>query len=251
MVDAASEAEAMVEKLTAENLHLTQANEELKGVVYDLEEAAEIMEELDASQRSEIISLRREAEDKDAEMSKCLSEVNGLRTKLEDVSKVAERLQKQLEGYKEKCAVFQADIDARMEQSLGLVERQREAKYKLAQRRLLWYNDQCENLTLSVARLETSIRGLTSRHARVISMLPSADVTGIDTNELVAMIKSELKRLDNDIHLAEALDSLFSVNNQIMAVLNPSFELRLENDTLAPTMRDVSYNSIAKVRPVS
>lgn len=214
MVDAGSDAEAMVERLTEENLALAQANGDLRTATRDLEEAAEIMEELDASQRSEIAALRREVEDREAEVSNARTVIEKLQCRLDEVGRGAERLQQQYVQSKSKCALLQEEIDAHLEKSLSVAERQREARYKTAQRDLLWYSERCETLALSVARLQADLHTAEAERTRALSLLPTAEGGG-GTGDLSVAVADELKHASAEIGVARALGVLLSAQAQV------------------------------------
>ena len=213
MVDAASESESMVEKLTEENLLLSQANQDMKTVVRDLEEAAEIMEELDASQRTEITSLRREVEDREAELSNARVDIGKLRAKLEEAGKSAGRALKQYEDAKENRDRLQMEIDTQLEKALGEAERQRELKYKLAKRNLLASSESCKELSLSVVRLKMDLRAAEAKNARTLAMIPIGD-EGHKAGAVAEMIDRELRCADMEIAVARALSVLLYAHDQ-------------------------------------
>ena len=207
-MDANSAVDEMMEKLTAENLRLAQSSEELKTTVKDLEEAAEIMEELDGSQRGELLELRREIENKEAEMSILQSECNMLRMKVDEAGNATDRAMLELQDSRDHCIKLQAMIDEHVEKALSLSERKREERYMRAQRDLLWYSEEFRKFHVIAYRHDMDRNAAEVQRVRYQSMLPDLDHNS--TRNLDSRISSELKYVDAEVVIARSLTALSS-----------------------------------------
>jgi chromosome segregation ATPase len=201
MVDAGAEAESMVEKLTDENMSLSTRVAQLQTAVQDLEEAAELNDELDASQRTEITELRRELEDSRSQQTTTALQCAEIKSKLEESMRSARRAAERCEEFKEQCRALEAELLSLSKGDVGELEKERQRQFAAAQRAVVWYSDRCESLGVASARAEIDANALRAQHARALSLLPSGSSSAVGSR-----VDAELRLMEAEVAATRALD---------------------------------------------
>lgn len=215
MVDASSDSEAIIEGLTSDNLALQAKIQQLSTAMGDLEEAAELMDELDASQRADITSLRRELENRGTEIQHLQSEIAVLRSKIDEITRSAESYKDNYEACLTRCRALQADLDAMAAAAISEAEKKREQRAMLCQRALVFYADRFLKLRVESAKLQRLVKSQEARLARVVSLLPApgSSVSG----SLGFSVGMEMKCVDFEISAARVLDLAADVRRHCLS----------------------------------
>eukprot|EP00607_Mallomonas_marina_P002242 CAMPEP_0182438218 /NCGR_PEP_ID=MMETSP1167-20130531/85603_1 /TAXON_ID=2988 /ORGANISM="Mallomonas Sp, Strain CCMP3275" /LENGTH=559 /DNA_ID=CAMNT_0024631469 /DNA_START=22 /DNA_END=1698 /DNA_ORIENTATION=+ len=169
-VDEASGYESLLESLTERNLDLTTHNNHLVDTVTDLETAQEVMEELDASQRAELDSLRRKVESAEFQYRAIQDVLKEREREIEESKKVVEKFRIMVEDLKtensqlaHQCAVKSVELDDIYEKN----------KDSLSQRRiLLSQTERARQLDLLLRRSEIAQRSAEAKAARLEALCP-------------------------------------------------------------------------------
>jgi chromosome segregation ATPase len=174
MVDAASSSEELVERLTNENFSLGQQLVQLRTVVNDLEASAELSEELDASQRAEIIALRRDIEVKDMQITSLMNEGKAARVRLDESNRTIEKLRSDVGALQDSLRALQAEVSAVLGDSNNeAAVRAKQRLMRLNQSNLVLF-ESCSDLNGKIIGMNNSLTECKSRVECLEAVLPTS-----------------------------------------------------------------------------
>jgi hypothetical protein len=210
MVDAASGAEAMVEQLTETNEKLTEKLSKQNQALTDLEEAAELNEEIDVSQRAEISALRVDVDRLSTQLSSLRVDQVSLKARYDEVSKNLERKKEQCDELVSKCSIIESELASLKSGDVGAMELERQRRLAATQLALSWYSENYVQQRIACANLKVNEYAVRSKLIRIQTCIPSAALA----NAVGVAIESELQLADVDISLARTMYYCVLINEQ-------------------------------------
>jgi chromosome segregation ATPase len=204
MVDAASASEELVERLTNENFSLGQQLVQLKTVVSDLEASAELSEELDASQRAEIVALRRDIELKDLHISNMLIEGKNARARLDESNRMIEKLRSTVASLQDSLRSLQAEASAVLDDNKNeAAVRAKQRLMRLNQSNLVLFQN-CAELNGKLICLNSSVIECKSRIECLEAVLPTSLERDSSIQSRIAML-IRFQSVDANIRSAQGV----------------------------------------------
>lgn len=173
MVDAASSAEELVERLTNENFSLGQQLNQIRTVVADLESNAELSEELDSSQRAEIIALRRDLELKDVQISNLSTEAKSSRLRLEESNRTIDKMRSTVDVLQDSVRSLQAELASLLDDSKDEVAVRAKHRIMRLSQANQWFFQKCVDLHRSVVVYSNSVAECESQLVCMEAILPT------------------------------------------------------------------------------